>query len=160
MTMKLLDDAAIRMPTNLPTNNRPMNAGTAINNDTSRLDGVVKVTGEAKYGKDMYLPNALFIALVRCPYGAADFVSCDEAAAKAVPGVVEVEIKGKECTYHGQNIGHIAADSPLALKRALKALKPQWKRSPVKTLITDTIKENPDAEKKNHLMITRPKRAP
>jgi xanthine dehydrogenase YagR molybdenum-binding subunit len=137
---------APHLPTYMPTTNRPMNAGSSINDDASRLDGVPKVTGAAKYGRDMYPRNGLFIALVRCPHGAADFVSADEAAAKAVPGVVEVQIEGKECRYHGQPIGHIAAESPLAVKRALKALNCKWKRKPVKTLITDTIGDDPAPE--------------
>lgn len=132
------------VPTVSPTSNRPMNLGASMNDDTARLDAVPKVTGGAKYGKDYYLPNSLFIALVRCPYGAAEFLSADTAAAKAVPGVVEVEVNGKECTYHGQSIGHVAADSPLAMKRAIKALNVKWKRSSVKTLITDTIKQMPE----------------
>jgi len=64
-----------QLPTEMPTTNRPINAGASMNDDTSRLDGVAKVTGAAKYGKDMHLPNALYIAFVRCPYGAANFES-------------------------------------------------------------------------------------
>ncbi|MGH7133393.1 MAG: xanthine dehydrogenase family protein molybdopterin-binding subunit [Phycisphaerales bacterium] len=134
----------VLIPTFMPTNNRPGNMGASMNDDTSRLDAVPKVTGSAKYGKDYFLPNALYIALVRCPWGAAEFVSADEAAAKAVPGVVEVVINGKEGTYHGQSIGHVAAESPLAMKRGVKALKAKWKRGAVKTLITDSVKTEPD----------------
>jgi len=133
-------------PTRMPTTNRPQNQGAAINNDTSRLDGVAKVTGRAKYGRDMLLPGALYIAFVRCPFGAAMLESTDETAAKATKGVVEVEITGKEGKYHGHPVGHIAADSPLALYRALRALKPVWKRGAVKTRITDGIAGTPDLE--------------
>lgn len=80
-----------RMPTSLPTGNRPGNEGFALNDDTSRLEAVAKVTGAAKYSKDMYLPNSLFVAFVRCPMGAGTIVSMDEKAALAAPGVVEVE---------------------------------------------------------------------
>jgi CO/xanthine dehydrogenase Mo-binding subunit len=73
-----------------------MNAGASLNDDTSRLDGVAKVTGQAKYGRDMYLTNALFVRFVRCPYGAADLESTDKEAAMAVKGVVDVDISGKE----------------------------------------------------------------
>lgn len=142
--MALLD----HLPTDMPTSNRPINAGASMNDNTSRLDGVAKVTGTAKYGKDMHLPNAIYISFVRCPYGAADFVSADEEAAKAVPGVVEIDIKGKECAYHGQNIGYVAADSPLAMKRALRALNTKWKRKAVKTRITDSLDKLPDPDDK------------
>ncbi len=135
-------------PTYMPTANRPINAGTSMNDNTSRLDGVAKVTGAARYGRDMHLPNAIYIALVRCPYGAADLESSDAAAAKAVPGVLEVEVTGKEGKYHGQPIGHVAAESPLAMKRALRALNCTWKRKPVKTRISDVAPDMPAPEDK------------
>ena len=139
---------ADNIPTDMPTANRPMNMGTSMDDDTSRLDGVAKVTGAAVYGKDVYLPNSVFIAFVRCPFGAAELSSHDLKAANDVPGVLEIEITPKACTYHGQNIGYIVATSPLQLKRALKALKAKWKRSSVKTLITDTVKELPEIDGK------------
>ncbi|MCC6322353.1 MAG: xanthine dehydrogenase family protein molybdopterin-binding subunit [Phycisphaerales bacterium] len=141
--MKPLDEATL-IPSHMPTTNRPSNMGASVNDNASRLDAVPKVTGSAKYGKDYHLPNSLYIVFIRCPWGAADFVSADEAAAKATPGVVEMQVRGKSCTYHGQSIGYIAADSPRAAKRALRALAPKWKRTPVKTQISDTVKDNPD----------------
>ncbi len=127
----------------MPTTNRPINAGSSMNDDTSRLDGVAKVTGAAKYGRDRYLPNALYVALIRCPFGAAEFEGCNEDAAKAIHGVVDVSVAGKECSYHGQSIGHVAADSPQAMVRGISALKVKWKRKSVKTRISDSVKENP-----------------
>ncbi len=47
---------------------------------------------------------------------------------KAVKGVVEVEITGKSGKYHGHQVGYIVAESPLALRRGMKALKCRWKR--------------------------------
>lgn len=134
------------VPTEMPTSNRPMNAGSAINDDASRLDAVAKVTGAAKYAKDMHLPNALYIAFIRCPFGAAELASADADAARAVPGVVEVELAPRDCTYHGQNVGHVAAESPLAVKRALRALNPQWRRKPVKTTLADSAPDLPEPD--------------
>ena len=125
--------------TDLPTTNRPMNKGSSINDDTSRLDGVAKVTGRARYGRDMYLPNGLFIAFVRCPFGAAALQSTDVEGARKVPGVIEVEVTGKEGKYHGHSVGYVVAESPLAVWRALRKLKPVWKRQPVTTRISDTV---------------------
>ena len=50
-----------------PLSNRPLNVGSSMNDDASRLDALAKVTGSAKYGRDVYPANALFIAFVRCP---------------------------------------------------------------------------------------------
>ena len=98
-----------------------------------RPDGVDKVTGRAKYGRDVYFPNTLFATFVRCPYGAAKLLSVDEAAALAVPGVVEVEITGDAGRYHGQPVGHLLAESRLAMKRGLRALDPKWQLQPLST---------------------------
>src|SRR5262245_28261789 len=106
--------------TQCPTDNRPLNAHAAVNNDVSRMDGVAKVTGRAKYGRDQYVPNAIFGAFVRCPFGNAELESSDQEAAKAVPGVLEVEVSGKKGSYHGATVGHIAAESPLALRRGMR----------------------------------------
>ncbi len=131
-------------PTNTPTTNRPLNKGTSQNDDTARMDAVAKVTGRAKYGRDRYLPNSLFVAFVRCPFGVAQLQSFDQDAAMKVPGMVEVKLdtgtaeSPKTGNYHGQNVGHIVAESPLALKRGMKALKCKWARQPAKAGIEDS----------------------
>lgn len=125
------------LPTDMPTSNRPRNDGASMNDHASRLDGIAKVTGHARYGRDQILPNSLFVAFVRCPFGAATLESFDERAALAVPGVVEVEIDGKEGRYHGHTVGHVVAESPAAMARGLRALNARWKRDSVRTRITD-----------------------
>lgn len=137
------------LPTSMPTTNRPINAGASMNDDTSRLDGVAKVTGRAKYGRDMYLPNSLFVAFVRCPYGAADLVSVDQDAAMKVPGVLEVTMSDiKAGKYHGNQVGYLVAESLTSMRRGLRALKATWKPTAVKTRIGDVMQE-PDAAPKN-----------
>src|SRR6185295_8464218 len=132
------------LPSDMPTTTRPMNAGSSVNDNASRLDGPAKVTGRAKYGRDVYFANGLYIGFLRCPFGAADLETSDEAAAKAVPGVVDVEITRKEGMYHGHKMGQVVGDSPLAVKRGLRALKCKWTRKPVKTRITDTVTTLPE----------------
>jgi xanthine dehydrogenase YagR molybdenum-binding subunit len=131
------------VPTSMPTANRPINLGASLNDDTGRLEAVAKVTGAARYARDTYLPDSVFVAFVRCPYGAAELESMDEAAALAVPGVLEVDITGDHGVYHGQPVGHVVAEGPLALKRGLRALNAKWKPRPVRTQITDEIDEPP-----------------
>lgn len=128
----------------MPTTNRPMNDGSSMNDTASRLDGVAKVTGSAKYGRDVYVAGTLFVGYVRCPYGAATLESRNEDAARAVPGVVEVEISGDEGRYHGHKVGQIVADSHVALRRGMKALNCKWKKSPVKTRIADADPDLPE----------------
>lgn len=129
------------LPTVMPTANRPRNKGTSINDDTSRLDGVAKVTGKARYGRDQYLPNSLFVGFIRCPVGSAELKATDQDAAKAVPGVVEVVVNGKEGRYDGHTAGYIVAESKPALARALRALNADWKKRDVKVRIEDAMSD-------------------
>src|SRR3954464_4525296 len=120
------------VPADMPTKNRPMNDGSSVNDNASRLDGPAKVTGAAKYGRDMYVKDGLFIVFVRCPYGAAELESSDEAAAKAVPGVVDVVMEPREGKYHGQRVGYVAGENLAAARRGLRALSCKWTKKPVK----------------------------
>jgi xanthine dehydrogenase YagR molybdenum-binding subunit len=143
------------IPTVMPTGNRPQNLGKTINDDTSRLDAVAKVTGRARYARDRYLPDSLFAGFIRCPYGAGELEGADTDAARAVPGVVDVQITGKQGQYHGHPVGHLVAESPLALRRGLRALSPRWKRSPAKTRITDGIGEAPAPSPETQALLDR-----
>ncbi len=134
------------IPTAMPTDNRPRNRQASLNDDTSRLDAVSKVTGRAKYGRDVYLPRSLFVGFVRCPYGSAELEAIDVEAAKEVPGVIEVTMTDEEGTYHGQTVGYIVAESKPALQRSMRAAAPRWKRREVKTTIADGAGEPPAIE--------------
>ena len=112
--------------TRTPTTNRPLNDGSSINDDTARLDAIAKVTGRAKYAKDVYLPGMLFAAFVRCPYGSGVLVEYDEAAARKVDGVVDVVINREEGRYAGHPVGHVVAESRSALRRGMAALDAQF----------------------------------
>jgi xanthine dehydrogenase YagR molybdenum-binding subunit len=136
-------------PSDMPTTTRPANAGSSLNDNASRLDGPAKASGRAKYGRDMYLKDALYVGFVRCPYGAAVLKDANTDAAKSIPGVLEVDVPlGKEGKYHGHKMGEVVAESPLAVKRALRALKCTWEKKPVKTRITDTVTELPEPGEK------------
>ncbi len=127
----------------LPTNNRPANTGSSMNDDASRLDGIAKVTGAAKYGRDVYVPNSLFVAFVRCPWGVGELVSSNRDAAMKVPGVLDVELTKKEGQYHGATVGHMIAESPAALSRGMSELACRWKRREAKTRLAEEIGEEP-----------------
>lgn len=136
---------AAQMPTHLPTSNRPLNAGTSMDDDTSRLDAIPKVTGRARYGRDVYPANGLFAKFIRCPWGLAELSGVDADAAKKIPGVVEVVLEdNKRGQYHGHNVGYVVAESPAALRRAMKALNAQWKRQTAKTRIEDGMEDPPE----------------
>jgi len=55
-----------------------------------RPDGVAKVTGEACYGADYYLPGALYGKVLRSPHAHARIRAIDTSRAEALPGVKAV----------------------------------------------------------------------
>jgi len=60
-----------------------------------RVDGAVKVTGEAKYTGDMVLPRMLYGKILRSPHAHARILNIDTSKAERLPGVKAV-ITGKE----------------------------------------------------------------
>lgn len=107
----------------------------ALENDAPRADIVEKVTGRAKYTADQYLPNMMWAAYIRSPAGRAKVKSSDVAAASAVPGVIEIELKKTSGGYHGDRLGHVCAETRLALERAIVALKLRCELSDPRTLL-------------------------
>ncbi len=95
----------------------------ALENDGVRLDIVEKVTGRAKYTADQYPPNMLWAAYIRSPRGLGKIENCDVDAAKAVQGVLEVELTKREGRYHGDRLGWICAESRQALDDAMATLQ-------------------------------------
>ena len=136
--------AAQRIPTNMPTGNRPANDGVSFDDDTSRLEGIAKVTGAARYSRDTYLPNGVFLAFVRCPHGAARLRAHDASKALALPGVVEIEFFETEGKYQGQPVGYVVAESEGAIRRALRKLELDWKMGRAETSIDDVVPNAPD----------------
>lgn len=139
-----MTQAPERIPTFMPTHNRPANDGVSLNDDTSRLEAVAKVTGAARFSRDTYLPNSLFLAFVRCPYGVARLRAHDAKKALAIPGVVEIEFFGTEGKYQGQPVGYVLADSETAMRRALRALELNWKMGIADTSIDDVVPDAPE----------------
>ena len=79
-----------------------------------RIDGRVKVTGEAKYAADYELPGMLWCKMARAPYAHARILNIDASAAQKLPGVKGV-LTGKD--FHGWRWGWMPKtrdEAPLA----------------------------------------------
>ncbi|HHY94865.1 MAG TPA: xanthine dehydrogenase family protein molybdopterin-binding subunit [Firmicutes bacterium] len=61
-----------------------------------RVDGLEKVTGQARFVADMLLPGMLHARVVRSPHAHARIVSIDVSRALALPGVKAV-VTGEDC---------------------------------------------------------------
>jgi xanthine dehydrogenase YagR molybdenum-binding subunit len=112
-------------------------------NPEPRLDGRLKVTGEARYGSDFAVQNPAYAFLVTSPIAKGRIVSMDFRDAKAVPGVLEIfnhentselkELKyikggggpissiqgfGPQIEYGGQIVAMVVADTFEAAREA------------------------------------------
>jgi xanthine dehydrogenase molybdenum-binding subunit len=61
-----------------------------VGRSTTRIDGVERVTGRAKYTGDVQLPGMLFARVLRSPHPHARIRSIDVSKARALPGVKAV----------------------------------------------------------------------
>ena len=61
-----------------------------IGRPTERIDGRVKVTGQARYGSDFGPPGAAYAALVTSRIARGRIVEIDERRAREVPGVLDI----------------------------------------------------------------------
>jgi xanthine dehydrogenase YagR molybdenum-binding subunit len=109
----------------------------ALENDAPRLDIVEKVNGSAKYTTDYYMPKMLWAAYIISDYGDSRLKNSDLAAARAVKGVLEVQIDKQAGRYHGDRLGHVCAESRQALQQALTALNLRFEARWPKTRLED-----------------------
>ncbi|MBU6378354.1 MAG: xanthine dehydrogenase family protein molybdopterin-binding subunit [Gammaproteobacteria bacterium] len=97
-----------------------------------RLDGPLKVTGEAVFGIDVQLPEMLTAVVARSPVFGATLKSFDATRAKAVPGVVEVK-------QVPSGVAVIATHTWAALK-GREALDLQWDDAEGRKLSTESLR--------------------
>jgi len=92
----------------------------------SRLDGLEKSTGAAKYTYDVNLKNQLIARALGSPHAHCKIVKIDTAAAEATAGVVHVDVLkkiGDEIRWNGELIAVVAAESEAAASEGVANLK-------------------------------------
>ncbi|HUP95664.1 MAG TPA: molybdopterin cofactor-binding domain-containing protein [Burkholderiales bacterium] len=91
-----------------------------IGHDIGRIDVPLKVNGSAQYSIDVQVPGMIYGAILRQPVEGAAPERIDEAAARAIEGVMQiVPLK--------YGVG-VLADTPWAAFKAKNALKVSWSR--------------------------------
>lgn len=144
-------------PPPLPENAKLKSIGKPV----SRLDGVEKVTGRARYTFDVRLPGMLWARRVVSPLPHARIKSIDTSAAERYPGVRAVHVlerllasaqlrdpKAEQgnryptVRYAGQPIAAVAADNPRAAEAAAKLIKVEYEPLPHVTELEEAMKEN------------------
>jgi CO/xanthine dehydrogenase Mo-binding subunit len=153
-----------------------------IGTEPVRPDGVEKVTGQAKYGADLALPNMLWGEILRSPHAHARIREIDVSEALKLPGVKAV-IKGADLPDHpwdyvgpsrielnyahmirgiiarekalfeGHAVAAIAATSPAIAQRAAKLIRVDYEVLP--HVIDAREAARPDAPLLYDNMVTR-----
>ena len=99
----------------------------------SRVDGPVKVSGQAKYTYDVHRPGMLYGKVVRCPHAHAKIVSVDTSVAEKMPGVAAVYViqgPGSEIHWAGDDLVVVAAVDERAAADAAHAVKIEYEVFP------------------------------
>src|SRR4029450_4003819 len=81
-----------------------------VGNPTPRIEGELKVSGEAKYAVDITVPGMLWGKLLRSPIASGKIKSLNTSQAEALPGVHAV-VTGQDCA--GLKIGRRLYDMPI-----------------------------------------------
>ncbi|RRO15730.1 xanthine dehydrogenase family protein molybdopterin-binding subunit [Saccharopolyspora rhizosphaerae] len=137
---------------------------------TARLDGPLKVTGQAKYGADNNVPGMVYGYLVLSTIAHGEIESMDVTAAKSAPGVLGVytpfdtlelttpssmlgetwvPLQDREVTYYGQPIGFVVAKTFEQARDAAALVRTSYQVRPAKTSFEEGLAEaetTPDRE--------------
>jgi carbon-monoxide dehydrogenase large subunit len=120
-----------------------------VGTDSTRIDGLEKITGAATFVDDIdFGPNLLRAEIVESPHAHARIVSIDTSAAEDVPGVVRV-VTGKDFPYRfglymkdryifaqdrvrfvGEQVAAVVARDPKVAKRAAKLVHVEYEELP------------------------------
>ena len=124
----------------------------AIGDNSPRVDGIEKVTGQAKFTGDLAIPGMLEARVLRSPYAHARIVSIDVSVAESLPGVVGVLTRDDlrdidpyygnclrdraivavdKVRFVGEPVAVVAAESALLAEEALSAIAVNFEELPV-----------------------------
>jgi len=115
----------------------------------SRIDGLQKSTGRAKYTSDTNKPGMLFGAMLTSPHAHAKVTSIDVSDAKSLPGVTAVRVisgPGTEVQWAGTEIAAVAATSEEVANDALRRIKVEYEVMPHLVNEEDLAKAGPRAK--------------
>ena len=136
-----------------------------------RHDGLDKVTGRARYGADIHLPNMLHAKMLRSPHGHARILKLDTSKAEAMPGVFAVvtsadmaEVSDKiqemgedavslrhlsanilahdKVLYHGHPIAAVAAIDVHTAEEALKLIDVEYELLPAVLDVNEAMRSD------------------
>jgi len=110
---------------------------------TSRVDGVAKVTGAAKYTYDVQPDGWLYGMILRSKWPAAKVTKIDLSKAQAMPGVKAAVLAGGEqrtVRFYGQELAAVAATTKQQALDAIRAIEVTAEPLPFVVKEDDAIK--------------------
>src|SRR5204862_1093302 len=122
----------------------------------TRVDGVARVTGRARYTQDVYLPGMLHVRVLRSPYPRARVLRVDASRALALAGVRGVlhrfnapkaAFRGEETIFRdevrfvGDEVAAVAADDAETAVRALALIEVEYELLPHVTDLEEAISD-------------------
>ncbi len=99
----------------------------------SRIDGLVKASGKAKYAYDINLPGMVYGALVTSPHAHARIKSIDTSAAEKMKGVTAVQVMsdpGTVVQWAGWEVVAVAAETEELARDGARAVKVEYEVLP------------------------------
>ncbi len=151
--MSLLDAVLPSEPTNKETMNEPVEtlfdktASNLVGKPINRVEGSLKVSGQAHYSAEIEVENKVYGVLVGATIVKGQVENIDESSVKDIPGVIKVVTDPKhflrnaqqggatkaptqgahEIFYHGQPIAVVVAETFEAAREGANALKVTYK---------------------------------
>jgi CO/xanthine dehydrogenase Mo-binding subunit len=98
----------------------------------TRVDGLARARGEARYTQDVRLPGMLHAAVLRSPHARARVTRIDLDPARSAPGVrgligpSDLDALTDEPNYEGQAIAAVAADTVEQARAGVAAIEVEW----------------------------------
>jgi xanthine dehydrogenase YagR molybdenum-binding subunit len=100
----------------------------------TRLDGLAKASGRAKYPSDIRPEGTLFAVMLYSPHAHAKIKSIDTSTAEKMPGVKAVSIiaagGATPLRYQGDDIAAVAAETEEQARDAVRAIKVEYEVLP------------------------------
>ncbi len=129
--------AIVKKKVSLPsTEARPWDADSTLSvvgTEVPRIDGHLKVNGQAKYTFDVAVHGMLWAAVLRSPHPAAIVESIDTREAEKQPGVkavIALAKAGDKLLFAGQDVAAVAAERPEQARDALRHIHVKFDRQP------------------------------
>ena len=131
-----------------------------LNKSTPRIDALERVTGQARYAEDFFLPGMLYARVLRSPFPHARVRGIDVSAAEALPGVMAV-LHSKNCDvfwssgdnhgrrrlfaetarFVGDAVAAVAAVDRHTAEDALRLIRVDYEQLPFVLTVEDALKE-------------------